>query len=589
MSIFDGFFKFISKSTFSSGLITNLAQGLPCETLKKSVNSFKNAIITALAVTLGYICISVLLGGVSSFGVIFSDVVPMMLDISVLLIFIHAAEFSSMQNSRLRKVFLILAASIFLYLIGDITWAILELVIHQQPFPSIADIFYISFYPLFALGIYYIPKTPLSQREKLKFIVDAAVVGITFCLIFMVFLVMPTIKSNGDMMGTTLSLAYLIGDILLFIALMKLLFNHFKSIRPEFLALLGMGILAMILTDGIYTYQSLHGTYISGGILDAGWVLSFVLMGLAGLLQVNTLKNSFGISKSLMWLRNFSFSPNLPIVSVIIAYILLILVSYYSISDLLYVELGVGSIVFLVMFRQLVTMNENKDLYLAATKEIERRKLVENDLKESIKEKEILMRELNHRVKNNLQVLSSLLNLQKFYVNGEEAVHVLQSTQNRVNSMALVQGMLHESNLSTVDLSVYIPQLLDGIFNIYNVDDCINVLLNVEPVFMNIETAVPFGLVISEIVSNSVKYAFPGGSGEISLDFHSFDGRFELIVGDDGVGLPENIDLSNVKGSLGLQLVKILSKQLDASVELKRNPGTTFNIKFKELDYDKRI
>lgn len=120
-------------------------------------------------------------------------------------------------------------------------------------------------------------------------------------------------------------------------------------------------------------------------------------------------------------------------------------------------------------------------------------------------------------------------------------------------------------------------------------DDCINVLLNVEPVFMNIETAVPFGLVISEIVSNSVKYAFPGGSGEISLDFHSFDGRFELIVGDDGVGLPENIDLSNVKGSLGLQLVKILSKQLDASVELKRNPGTTFNIKFKELDYDKRI
>lgn len=143
--------------------------------------------------------------------------------------------------------------------------------------------------------------------------------------------------------------------------------------------------------------------------------------------------------------KELQFFPNLPIVSVIIAYILLILVSYYSISDLLYVELGVGSIVFLVMFRQLVTMNENKDLYLAATKEIERRKLVENDLKESIKEKEILMRELNHRVKNNLQVLSSLLNLQKFYVNGEEAVHVLQSTQNRVNSMALVQGMLHES------------------------------------------------------------------------------------------------------------------------------------------------
>lgn len=524
MSIIDGFFKFILKSTFSSGLITNLAQRLPCETPKKSVDSLKNAIITAFAVTFGYICISVLLGGESSLGVIFSDVVHVMLDISVFLIFIYAAEFSSMQSPRLRKVFLILAASIFLYLIGDIIWAILELVIHQQPFPSVADVFYISFYPIFALGIYYIPKTPLSPHEKLKFIVDAAVVGIAFCLIFMVFLVMPTIKSNGDILGTTISLAYLIGDILLFIALLKLLFNHFESIQPEFLAVLGMGILAMIVTDGICTYQSLQGTYISGGILDAGWVLSFVLMGLAGLLQVNTLKSSAGSSKSLMWLRNFSFSPNLPIISVIIAYILLILVSYYSISDLLYVELGVGAIVFLVMFRQLVTLNENKDLYLAAKKEIERRKLVENDLKESIKEKEILMRELNHRVKNNLQVLSSLLNLQKFYVNGEDAVHVLQSTQNRVNSMALVQGMLHESNLSTVDLSVYIPQLLDGIFKIYNVDDCIKVLLNVEPVFMNIETAVPFGLVISEIVSNSVKYAFPGRSGEISLDFHSFDG-----------------------------------------------------------------
>jgi two-component sensor histidine kinase len=588
MSIIDGFFKFISKSTSNSGLITNLAQRLPCETPKKSVDSLKNAVITAFIVTLGYIGISALLGGTSSLGVVFSDVVPLMLDISVLLVFLYAAEFSRMESPRLRRVFLILAASMVLYLIGDLIWAALELVTHQQPFSSVADVFYVSFYPVFALGIYYIPEIPIFNHEKLKFIVDAAVVGITFCLIFMIFLVMPTIRSNQGMVGTTISLGYLVGDILLFMALVKLLFNQFKSIYPVFLAILGMGILAMIATDGIYTYQSMQGTYISGGILDAGWVLSFVLMGLAGLLQVNILKNGINPER-LTLMRKFSFSPNLPIISVIIAYILLILVSYYSISDLLYVELAVGAIVFLVMFRQLLTLNENKDLYLAATKEIERRKLVENDLKESIKEKEVLLRELNHRVKNNLQVLSSLLNLQKFYVNGEEAVHVLQSTQNRVTSMAIVQGMLHESNLSTVDFSVYIPKLLDDLFKIYNVGDGINVALSVEPVFMNIETAVPCGLIVSEIVSNSIKYAFHGGSGEIFLDFHSCDGGFKVVVGDDGAGLPENIDFNNTEGSLGLQLVKMLLKQLDASVELKRNPGTTFNIKFKELEYNKRV
>lgn len=224
--------------------------------------------------------------------------------------------------------------------------------------------------------------------------------------------------------------------------------------------------------------------------------------------------------------------------------------------------------------------------------DISERKKAEDDIKASLKQKELLLQEIHHRVKNNLQIISSLLNLQESYVDDEEAIDVLQESQNRVLSMAMIHEMLYDSeDLSTINFHGYIQNLVYDLFNSYGVKgNILELNLNVDEIYLNIETAVPCGLIISELVSNCLKYAFPGDeSGNLSIDFHlqNYD-EFELIIADDGVGLSGNIDFENTD-SLGLRLVSSLVNQLDGSIELDRSQGTKFIIKFKELEYRKRI
>lgn len=218
------------------------------------------------------------------------------------------------------------------------------------------------------------------------------------------------------------------------------------------------------------------------------------------------------------------------------------------------------------------------------------RKKFENELKTSLKEKEVLIQEIHHRVKNNLQIISSLLNLQKSYVDDEESIDVLKESQNRVMSMAMIHEMLYQSkDLAQISFSGYIQRLVSDLLNSYGVKNTIKLVMNVEEIFLNIETAVPSGLIVSELVSNALKYAVPEGkTGELLVDLHSNNEEFELIISDNGVGFPENLDFRNTK-SLGLQLVNSLVDQLDGSIELDRTHGTKFIIKFKEVKYKKRV
>ncbi len=225
-------------------------------------------------------------------------------------------------------------------------------------------------------------------------------------------------------------------------------------------------------------------------------------------------------------------------------------------------------------------------------RDITERKEFENALKSSLKEKEVLIREIHHRVKNNMQIISSLLNLQKQYVNDEEAVNVLKESQNRVKSMAMIHEKLYKSrNFSEINFADYIRSLVSDLFYSYGVDsNRVKTIILLEEVMMGLETAIPCGLIVSELVTNTLKYAFPHQEkGEFKIELHSCsDGFYNLIISDNGVGMPENINFDETD-TLGLQLVNSLVNQLEGTIELNRNNGTLFKIKFKELEYKERM
>jgi PAS domain S-box-containing protein len=217
-------------------------------------------------------------------------------------------------------------------------------------------------------------------------------------------------------------------------------------------------------------------------------------------------------------------------------------------------------------------------------------KNVENSLKNSLEEKEILLREIHHRVKNNLQIISSLLSLQRIQVEDKQTADILWECQGRVRTMAMIHENLYQSHdIGNINFRNYVEMLLNDIFNSYRVDNrSINFKTQVESVEMGIETAMPCGLIINELATNSIKHAFPDGNGNIKVELKT-DGEGHVIsFADDGIGLPLNINPKKSK-KLGLMVVKTLVNQLNGVMEIDRTNGTKFTIKFRELPYKTRL
>ncbi len=223
--------------------------------------------------------------------------------------------------------------------------------------------------------------------------------------------------------------------------------------------------------------------------------------------------------------------------------------------------------------------------------DISERKASENKIKASLKEKELLLQEIHHRVKNNLQVISSLLRLQSRHINDPEALEIFKESQKRVSSIALVHEKLYQSkDMASINFADYIETLARDIFN-FSMNSMQNIKLNLdlEEYYLNIETAIPCGLIINELLTNSLKHAFPSGNnGEIYLGLHGDNGKIVITVKDDGVGLPSQIDIKK-PDTFGLQLVYFLKKQIKGDIILEEGEGTSFKIIFEELEYNGRI
>ena len=206
-------------------------------------------------------------------------------------------------------------------------------------------------------------------------------------------------------------------------------------------------------------------------------------------------------------------------------------------------------------------------------------------LQESLKEKEILLKEVHHRVKNNFAVVSSLLNLQSNSVKDECTRHYLQESRDRIRSMALVHELLYQAeNLMDIHFSDYIKTLSEELFRSHRVDpNRISIALEVDDIPLSIDQAIPCGLIVNELITNSLKYAFPDtfqGRCEITVGLHQRGDTVELTVRDNGIGIPEVINLKKSE-SLGLNLVFLLvESQLEGRIEVKRNEGSCFQIFF---------
>ncbi|MGZ8937554.1 MAG: CHASE4 domain-containing protein [Halobacteriota archaeon] len=237
------------------------------------------------------------------------------------------------------------------------------------------------------------------------------------------------------------------------------------------------------------------------------------------------------------------------------------------------------------VYQPLVDARGNVTKVAVFSRDITERKRAEEQIITSLREKELLLSEIHHRVKNNLQIVSSLLSLQSDYVTDADALAMFRESQQRVKSMALIHEKLYQSeDFAHIDFSDYLAALSSYLVSSYHLPS-VRLVTEGCTTSVDITAAIPCGLIVNELVTNAFEHAFPDGrAGTITVSLCTDEaGTHVLSVSDDGVGFPEDLDFRNTK-SLGLQLVTGLVNQLDGTITLDRTKGTTFIITFKPKD-----
>ena len=222
-----------------------------------------------------------------------------------------------------------------------------------------------------------------------------------------------------------------------------------------------------------------------------------------------------------------------------------------------------------------------KEPYSLLLREI---KQSEDQIKANLKEKETLLQEIHHRVKNNMAVISSLLKIQAYNMDDKRLKDALMDSQNRVQSMSAIHETLYQSeSLSSIDLSTYLPKLAESIAKNYTTGRKVNIKIEAENILISVKQASPIGLIVNELITNSLKYAFPeNAEGEIKISLTQKEqNQVELEYADNGIGMPKNFDWQKTK-TMGLKLVKALANsQLDGSIDMDSNNGTKYTMIFK--------
>jgi len=242
-----------------------------------------------------------------------------------------------------------------------------------------------------------------------------------------------------------------------------------------------------------------------------------------------------------------------------------------------------GEVCRLHVFRKEILWN-GKRQFQVIYQDITERKLVEEQLHASLREKELLLREVHHRVKNNMQVITGLLDLQAASSGNQELIEMLNESQRRIQAMALIHEKLYDSkDFARIDMAGYVRTLSQELFQSYKINPVkIDLIIQTDGVYVDINKAIPCGLILNELISNALKHAFPGDRrGELQIIIRETKNtEIEIVVRDNGLSLPDDVDLHQPR-TVGLHLVNGLVKnQLDGQMEVRRDNGTEFRIKF---------
>jgi len=238
-----------------------------------------------------------------------------------------------------------------------------------------------------------------------------------------------------------------------------------------------------------------------------------------------------------------------------------------------------------------ILLDEGEVEILGIVRDVTERKKKDELIKRSLKDKEILLKEIHHRVKNNLQIISSLLKMQSQDFGNEEIKEIFRETQNRIMSMSFIHQSFYQSgDLSEVDFDKYVGKLVNNLFNIYDTDPLkVKFEIDTKNINLGVDTAIPCGLMINEIISNSLKHAFIKGSrGSILITLDEKEGVCILNIKDNGKGIPESVQLGK-STSLGMVLITMLCDQIDGSITLKREGGTEYEVRFPRNRYGNRL
>jgi len=302
--------------------------------------------------------------------IIYSDVISPVFDLLASAVLFIAAKQSAAHSKRLAIAWAMIALSAFVYTVGDIAWGIIEVGLHEQPFPSIADAFYLAYYLFLLIGVFLLPDQPATRGEKVNNVLDVTIVMVAAILGFWNFLLGPIVASSAGSspLELTILLGYPVGDLVLIWALLRIIYKRpdQQDELPAFL--LAGSIVVTVISDCIYSSQSLLGTYVSGGILDLGWRTTMLLAGLAGVSQITaiqSLKNSGEFPRRLEIFISIGkrIAPYFSYFWLIAEYLLLIQSSLVHLPmNFLLLSLGVGLIICLVLLRQIITLFENKKL-----------------------------------------------------------------------------------------------------------------------------------------------------------------------------------------------------------------------------------
>ncbi len=381
----DPYIKYVEQAGPANHISSTPPGKEPSLAQKKGSISLTNSLIAAIGIYAIYLILAFILRDNPKSLILFTDWAAAAVDAIAALCLLYAARVSLGAGKRIFFAWMMMSLGQLCFVMGDAIWAYIETVQMKSPFPSLADIPNLITYPLFMIGILILPLASISLRERITAALDTCIVIIASILVFWSLIIEPTIDQNqqADPLTIALSVGYPVLDLILLFFVVELLFRNlnFPGNRPLVLLILGSG--TWIATDAIFMRQSLEGIYLAGGIVDSGWIAGYLLMGLAGIAQVEAVKSGIFSSGSVFQVRNVknAWPLYLPYLCAVGAFIMLAWSHEHNMAlSFTTLSISVGAIICLVIIRQVLAINENIRLFGEAQQEIIERKRAEQEI-----------------------------------------------------------------------------------------------------------------------------------------------------------------------------------------------------------------